>query len=192
MDAELYKATMDVISDTVKILGPAIITAIVGYKVGKSQLLLKIEELNKNNEFKAREKIFDFHKEKLAKVDESIASLNEGLGQFAGMTIADLDDELNFSSFINKYLVVYIDGLPFQLNHINDELKDHSAEFSREYERLQVYIKRSEDISKPKNPEDIQSTIVELIEIYGFASHCIRILIEKEALEIFAPYTGKA
>ena len=70
MGPELYKMTMDVVSDAIKILGPALITAVVGYKAGKSQLLLKIEELNKNNEFKAREKIFDFHKEKLAKADK--------------------------------------------------------------------------------------------------------------------------
>jgi hypothetical protein len=52
MDPESYKVTMNVISDAIKILGPAIITAIVGYKVGKYQLLIKMKELNKNNEFK--------------------------------------------------------------------------------------------------------------------------------------------
>lgn len=192
MDPQLYKLTMDVISDAIKILGPAIITAIVGYKVGRSQLLLKIEEINKNNEFKAREKIFDFYKEKLVKVDQSIANLNEGLGQFAGMTLADFDDELNFSSFINKYLVVYINGLPFQLNHINDALKKYSDEFSREYDRLPGYIKRSQEIKKPNDPESAHNTIVELLEIYEFVSHCFSLLIEKEALEIFKPYIGHA
>ena len=192
MDLELYKMTMDVLSDAIKILGPALITAVVGYKVGKSQLLLKIEELNQNNEFKAREKIFDFHREKLAKVDESIASLNEGLGQFAGMTLADMDDELNFSSFINKYLVIYIEGIPFQLNHINDEMKQYSCEYPREHEQLNKYMAHTEEIEKPSTPEEAHSTIVELIEIYGFASHCIRLIIEKEALEIFKPYTGNA
>lgn len=189
MGPELYKMTMDVVSDAIKILGPALITAVVGYKAGKSQLLLKIEELNKNNEFKAREKIFDFHKEKLAKADESIASLNEGLGQLAGISLADIDDELNFSSFINKYLVVYIEGIPFQLNHINDEMKQYSGEFPRESEQLRKYMVRSEEIERPGTPEDAHSTILELIEIYGFTSHCIRLIIEKEAIEIFKPYT---
>ncbi len=146
MNVELYKATMDVVSEAIKILGPAIITAIVGYKVGQSQLLLKIEELNKNNEFKAREKIFDFHKERLSKVDESIASLTEGLGQFAGMTLADMNDEMNFSLFINKYIVLHLNGLPFHLNHIKDELIKYPDEFNRELVRLDVYIRRSIDI----------------------------------------------
>ena len=192
MDAESYKLTIEVLSDAIKILGPAIITAIVGYKVGKSQLLMKVEELNKNNEFKARDRIFAFHKEKLEKVDESIASLNNGLGEFAGMTLADLDDTLNLSSFINKYLVVYINNLPFQLSQINDEVKKHANELSREYDRLQRYIKLADNISIPENPKDALTVITELLEIYGFASHCLRILIEKEALEIFKPYTSNA
>ncbi len=192
MNVELYKATMDVVSEAIKILGPAIITAIVGYKVGQSQLLLKIEELNKNNEFKAREKIFDFHKERLSKVDESIASLTEGLGQFAGMTLADMNDEMNFSLFINKYIVLHLNGLPFHLNHIKDELIKYPDEFNRELVRLDVYIRRSIDIRKPKNTGDAISIISELIEIYDFASNCISNLIEKEALKVFKPYICKA
>lgn len=192
MDPELYKAIIDLISDAIKILGPAIITAIVGYKVGKSQLLIQIEQLNKNNEFKAREKIFDFHKDKLAKVDESIKGLNAGLGQLAGMALADSDDKLHLSSFVNKHLVVYINSLPFTLNQIKDELKKYSDEFNRELERLQTYIKRSEHISKPENIEDAQTTIVELIEMYSWVSNCTTIIIEKEALEIFKPYMAKA
>ena len=192
MDTESYKVTMNVISDAIKILGPAIITAIVGYKVGKYQLLIKIKELNKNNEFKAREKIFEFHKEKLAKVDESIKGLNEGLGKLAGMAMADFDDKLQISSFVNKYLLVYINGLPFQLKQTYSELKKYSEECNQELDRLQVYLQRAEKVSKPENPEDAHTVIVELIEIYSFASHCIRIIIEKEALEIFKPYTLKS
>lgn len=45
---ESYKLTMEVISEPVKTLGPAIITAILGYKSGQAQLKIKLEELNKN------------------------------------------------------------------------------------------------------------------------------------------------
>jgi hypothetical protein len=192
MDAELYKLTLVVVSDSIKILGPAIITAIVGYKVGQSQLLLKIDELNKNNEFKAREKLFDFHKEKLVKVDESIASLTEALAQFAGMTVGDeIGDESNLTSFVNKYLMLYINGLPFQLNHVNDELKKYPNKFPRELEQVNKYIRQSAKLEKPCTPEDTQTSIVELIETYSYCSHCIRLLIETEAVEIFKPYTDK-
>lgn len=191
MEPELYKLTIEMISDSIKILGPAIITAIFGYKLGQSQLLLKTEELNKNNEFKARERLFDFHKEKLVKVDESIASLTEALATFAGMTAADnIDNKSVGSLFIDKYVVSYINGLPFQLNHINDELQKYSAEFPRQFEQISKYIKQSDVFKKPSTPDDTQGTIVELIEIYSFCSHCLRLLIEKEAVEIFKPYIG--
>lgn len=192
MDPESYKVTMNVISDAIKILGPAIITAIVGYKVGKYQLLIKMKELNKNNEFKARDKLFEFHKEKLAKVDESISGLNEGLGQLAGMVMADFDNKLRISSFANKYLLVYINGLPFQLKQTYAELKKYSEECNQELDRLHLYLQRAEKVSKPENLEEAHTVIVELIEIYSFTSHCIRIIIEKEALEIFKPYTLKS
>jgi hypothetical protein len=192
MEPELYKLTMEVVSDSIKILGPAIITAIVGYKAGQSQLLLKIEELNKNNEFKARDKLFDFHKEKLVKVDESIASLSEALAAFAGMTAGDdINNKSVGSLFVDKYVVSYIDGLTFQLNHINDELKKYPADFPRQLEKINKYIKQSDEFEKPITPEDTQVSIVKLIEIYTFCSHCLRLLIEKEAVEIFKPYLSK-
>ncbi len=191
MDPELYKMTMAVVSDSIKILGPAIITAIVGYKAGKSQLLLKLEELNKNNEFTARERIFDFHKEKLAKIDESITILNEGLGQCAGMTLADMDDQMNLSLFVKKYVILYIRDLPYQLDKISDEMEKYSDEFISEREQLREHIERSIDIKEPTTPEEITSVIAELIENYRFVSRCIRLLIEKEAFEIFKPYISK-
>lgn len=94
MDAELYKLTLDVINDAIKILGPASITGFLVYKQSKAQLDLKIKELDKNNEYKAREKVFDFHKSKLKDVQSSINSLSSELGQFLGMSAADKDDEL--------------------------------------------------------------------------------------------------
>ncbi len=192
MDAELYKLTLEVISDSIKILGPAIITAIVGYKAGQFQLKLRIEELNKNNEFKAREKIFEFHKEKLTKVDESISKLNDGLGQFAGMALADREDESMITSFVASHLTSYIEGLPFQLNHINDELKKYSNDMPREVALMSQYIKEAPEVKLPSDPEGVQRAIVKLLEMYGSCSHCLRLLIEREALEIFESYTNNA
>ncbi|MGB2519095.1 hypothetical protein [Shewanella algae] len=191
MDTELAKMILTVVSDAVKILGPATITAIVGYKAGKNQLSIRLEELDKNNSYKAREKIFEFHKEKLSVVDESISSLSEGLGRFAGMVMADFDDELNLSSFVSKYISGHIDGLPFQLEHVHSELKPYSGELKREYDQLVAYMKEAESISKPQTSEETHSTIVKLLEVYGFTSHCLRMLIEKEAMQIFKPYLSR-
>ena len=61
---------LNVISDAIKILGPALITGLVGYYSAKIQLMAKLKELetklkelDKNNEFKAREHYFNYYKE---------------------------------------------------------------------------------------------------------------------------------
>ena len=192
MDAESYRLTLEVIADSIKILGPAIITAIVGYKAGQFQLKQRVEELKRNNEFNARDKIFEFHKEKLAKVDESISNLSEGLGRFSGMALAEREDDLMFTTFVARYLTSYIKVLPFQLNHINDELIKYADEMPREVELISKYLEEAPRIESPSDPEAVQSTIVKLLEIYGSCSHCLRSLIEKEALDIFEPYTSNA
>ena len=192
MEIEIYKLIIGVVEDAVKILGPAIITAIVGYKAGKNQLMIKIEEIRSENQFRAREKIFEFRKEKLAKADQSIVTLNESLMQFVGLSLSDTEDASVFGGFINKHLSSHIEFLPFQLNHINDELMRYHDTYKRERDKMQGHIRKAKSIERPKNREEIISTIYELMEIYGFASHCLRILVEKEALHIFEPYTESA
>ncbi|WP_020407413.1 hypothetical protein [Hahella ganghwensis] len=192
MDPEIYKMTMEVLSDAVKILGPAIITAVVGYKAGIRQMELKIDEINKGNEFKARDRIFEFHKEKLATCDKSIGSLNSALLEYAGMSLAVKGDELSLSSFVGRHLTLHIQGLPFQLEHINCELLAYKDRLPKECEKMKGYMQKCVELKTPLSSDEIQETIMELIEIYSFASHCIRMMIEFEALEIFSPYTRNA
>ena len=183
--------SMEVLSDAIKILGPAIITAVVGYTAGQRQMELKIEEVNKSNEFKARDKIFEFHKEKIASCDNSIGSLNSALLEYAGLTLADKDDELSLSSFVGRHLTLHIQGLPFQLEHINDELITCKDKLPKECEKMDRYMQSCLKLKAPESYDEIQESIMELLEIYSFASHCIRMMIEFEALEIFSPYTKK-
>ncbi len=192
MDPEVQILLIGVLSDAIKILGPAIITAIVGYKVGQYQSLLKIEEINKANEFSAREKIFEFHKEKLIVCDKSVAELNSALYEFAGMSLADENDELKISSFVSRHLALHIEKLPFQINHIVDELEKYASKLPREKEKLEEYSKAVVSLQSPVSQEEIQQAIVDLISIYSFLSHCIRNIVELEALDIFKPYTENA
>jgi hypothetical protein len=188
MDAELYKLTLDVISDAIKILGPASITGFLVYKQSKAQLDLKIKELDKNNEFKAREKIFDFHKGKLKDVQSSIDSLSSELGQFLGMSAADQDDELKFNNFINRHIANNIKNLPFEIDHVYKELKVYPSDFERELVRIKEELDKAKTLVVPTSPQMVQSTITDLLSIYGFLAHCVRGIIEKDAMLTFKPY----
>jgi hypothetical protein len=54
---------LNVIDDAIKILGPALITGFVGYFSASIQFTTRLKELDKNNEFKAREHFYKFYKE---------------------------------------------------------------------------------------------------------------------------------
>ena len=59
----MTKDEIDLISDAIKILGPALITGFVGYYAAKLQFVSKLKELDKTNEFRAREYYFNYYKD---------------------------------------------------------------------------------------------------------------------------------
>jgi len=192
MEPELYKLTLEVVSDAIKILGPAIITGFIAYKTGRSQHELKLKELDKTNEYKAREKIFDFHKGKLEENKAVMANLGNELGQYAGMTAADLEDDSKMSQFVRGQLSSYIDNLPFEISHIKKEMELYPGKFDQEEKRMKEIEGSVQKLKKPTNSNEVLDVIRELYRIYGFLGHCIRMLIEFEAGNIFDPYLKNA
>lgn len=192
MSPEVYEVTVNAVLEIAKILGPAIITAIVGFRAGQLQLKQRIYELEKGNEYKARETIFNFHREKLEKTDESLASLNSAMGTLSGMALADQKDEKFITQFVSTHLTPYIQGLEFNLSHVYDELLKHKDHLPREIKLISGYLDDVCEIVVPTSHVSVQETIVKLIEIYGHCSHCIRCIVELEALDIFSPYTNNS
>lgn len=189
MEYESIKLITEFLSDAVKILGPAIITGLVAYKVGQFQLELKLKEITKNNEFKAREKVFEFHKTKLEENSKAMESLGNALGQFAGISLADYDDALKFRSLVNGLIMVHLVSLPYEFYNVESEFEKYNSEFEREKLRVEELKQQFSKLNRPETTEEALSVINELFVIYGFLGRCIRILIEKEALNIFSTYT---
>jgi hypothetical protein len=192
MEPELYKLTLEVISDAIKILGPALITGFIAYKTGRAQHELHLKELDKSNEYKAREKLFDFHKSKLEENNTSMAGLANELGQFAGMTAAQIEDDSYLDKFVRGHLSTYIENLPFQIAHIKKEMSNYPGEFSQEYERMVSFEKSVLNLKTPSNSDEVLNLIHELYKVYGFLGHCIRVITEVEASKIFEPYLKNA
>lgn len=55
---------LEVVNDAIKILGPALITGLVGKLSARIQFTARLKELDRNNEFKAREYFFKHYKER--------------------------------------------------------------------------------------------------------------------------------
>jgi len=82
MDIEGVKTITEGIVEISKILGPAIITALVGYKVGKSQIEVKLRELEKTHAYSASEKLFSYYQNREKELNEAYNSIIKIWGFF--------------------------------------------------------------------------------------------------------------
>jgi hypothetical protein len=67
MSPELLQLIETVYLESLKIIGPAIIAAYAAHKATKLQYETKLLELEKGHEFKARENLHSYYKERQAK-----------------------------------------------------------------------------------------------------------------------------
>lgn len=178
----------DVALESVKILGPAIITALAAYFTAKFQFKIKVKEIVESNKFRAHERIFDFHKSKYDLFDKAILNINEGFGFFAGLSLSEQNEQGEIKRFVAKYLSVYIETAPLDLKQLIDEFYHVSELHALEFERLNRQLLIAEGISTPTNQEENNDVIVKLLVIYGFANYCGKILTERQVVSIFDKY----
>lgn len=174
--------------ESVKILGPAIITALAAYFTARFQFKIKVKELVEANKFKAHERIFDFHKNKYDLFDEAILKINEGFGFFAGLSLSEKNEAGEIKRFVAKYLSIYIETAPLDLKQLIVDFSSVADTHALEFERLNRQLLIAEDIKIPKNQEEINDVIVKLLVIYGFANYCGKILTERKTVGVFDKY----
>ena len=88
MGIESFNIIINGIIEIVKYLGPAIVTAIFGYTVGKSQIKGRIKELEQTNAYFASQKLFEYYQNREKELEDSYNSINKDLGFLIGLNIA--------------------------------------------------------------------------------------------------------
>lgn len=190
MDSATINLIKDIFTDAIKILGPATITAIVGYKIGKSQLEIKIKEIQEKHRFAAREHLFNYYKERQESLRENIKQLNESfgfiLGFMAGGTI-DVQYDITMSKVANFYLKVAPQEIKLTIRDFEkNELKD-----LEEYDILKQHLEKLKTLSLAEDIESLRDNILVLLEIYNHLNRCSQILLEKEASAALEPYINE-
>ena len=109
MDIESVKTITNGFVEVAKSLGPAIITAIFGYMVGKSQFKERIRELEEKNAFSASEKLFAYYLNREKELDESYKNMYEGMGRILGVSMAiDIAIEsIEDKDLLNKTIKIF-------------------------------------------------------------------------------------
>jgi hypothetical protein len=177
MDIENVKTITSGIVEVAKIVGPAIITAIFGYKVGKSQFEGKLRELEKKYAYSASEKLFEYYQNREKELDESYKSITEDMGFLLGVDMAlDLTTDNDSISKIIKIYDLYEKTLPYQIKLTLRDLRKYSLQETEEFIKLESFLDQKALQSQEKNWNE---KISYLLEVYFYLRICNKRILEE-------------
>ena len=188
MEPETIKAFSEIATEAVKILGPAWITAFVGIKIGKLQLDSKIKEIEKNNEFKAREHLFKYAKDWQSEMDKRCGDLMNTLETIDGLVSIDDTNEIGMHEFLLNRFNMYLKEAPYNIEIALREMEPIKSKYGLEFDRLFDYKEKVKNIKRADSLENLRSGIILLTEIYGHLSRCAYFTSHEEAMKALKPY----
>lgn len=184
--------TIALISDAIKILGPASLTAFVAYKTAKVQMAIKLKEMDKSHEFEARKHLFNHYKERSRQLLKNYKELNRALGNLMGFTIGysfgDKENAEKFIQTISNTIRSFSTLAPIELRITKKEMEKKRLHDTSEFAELDSYIEKLKNIEQEDNLSALQKNIVSFLEIYAYLYYCQQLLLEKESDKIFQKY----
>jgi hypothetical protein len=177
----------DVLSDSIKMLLPATITAIIVYKVTKTQMSLKFKEINRSREFDSHEQLFNYYKERSRRLLKKHDKLNESLGRLMGFAIG-------YSSVAEKDAAEFLKRVGLTIRSFSrvalmdaritkKEMEKNGLNNISEFSELDTYVDEVEKIDPSDNLSALQKNIVTLIEIYSHLHYCLHLMLEKHVIK---------
>ena len=192
MSPDELAVVKDILLDAIKILGPAIITAIVGYKYGKLQVTLKLKEMDKAHEFGAREHLFNYYKERskslLERQGQLNASLNELMGIATGVTLAAKEMSSEFLQTMSETVRDLSSTDKMGLYITKKDMKKNKLHEIPEFNEIDLYAKEVENLSQDNTLSALRKNITTLLEINTHLYYCQQLMLEKTGGEIFKKY----
>jgi hypothetical protein len=179
-------AAKDILSDAVKILLPAAITAIVVYKIAKARMNIKLKEMGKTREFDSQEQLFNYYKERSRRLLKKHDKLNESLGRLMGFAIG-------YSSVAEKEATEFLKRVGVTIRNFSrialmdsritkKEMEKNGLNDIPEFSELDSYIDEVRKIDPSDSLPALQKNIVTLIEIYSHLHYCQQLMLEKQVM----------
>ncbi|MGY0311968.1 hypothetical protein ACV4QK_08830 [Alteromonas macleodii] len=194
MEVEVIKSIETVLIEAIKIIGPAIIASFATYKATSSQYKFKVKELSKNHEFKAREHLFSYYKDRQQKLASGHSELSNSLGQILGAA-SSAGEESDTPEIVNGFismLGLYVNQAPFEISTTISDFDSKRLSHSPEYAKLLEYKKSADNLIFNKEPKLAKIMIIELLEIYSFLERCNHMLLERQIKQLFSNYVDNA
>ncbi|QYK12779.1 hypothetical protein K0I63_18980 [Shewanella rhizosphaerae] len=193
MEPAVIKMIEVIAVDAIKILGPAVIAALATYKATKAQYDAKLQELTKGHEFKAREHLFDYYKERQGKLSKSHEELSNILGQVLGFSAVTNDVTLGdcLHDLANTFFGIarlYHGQAPFEISTTLRDFESKGIQEEPEYEKLNFYLHMVNSITPSNDRAEFEKVVFSLLEVYSFLERCNQVLLENEMKGLFNKY----
>ena len=181
MDIESIKIITNGFVEIAKYLGPAAITAILGYTLGKLQFKERIRELEKKNTYSASEKLFEYYQNREKELKESYDNIREDMGFLLGMDMGmDMAlDSIEDKDSLNKTIKIYKlyeKILPFQIKQTMKDLEKYSLQETDEFKKLKSFLDQNV-LNDQKN--NLSDKIAFLLEVYFYLQICNKIVLKE-------------
>jgi len=193
MDPTLAQLIGSVSIEAVKIVGPAVVAAVVAYKAASLQFKSTLLQLRETNQFAARQHLFDYYKERQKRFSEGYASLVESLGQALGFNAALSDDEPNAATkaiqdSFTSLAKLHLGAAPFEIKLVLRDMKAKSLDQIEEYVDLEEKSATLSELSMGSDFESMRAAVIAMIEVYAALERCNQLLLEREMDRLFSKY----
>jgi len=173
--------------EAVKILGPALIT----YFAASSQFKVRLQELERSNDFKSREHLFTYYEKRQDRLDESYHAISEGIGMVLGMSAsAGAEPSADTLHGIESFAVLlhtYIAIVPTDVEIVLRDLARKKLSEGEEYRQLNSKKSMITELAPGATKEQLRLCAVSLLTVYASLERCNQLLLEKKIESMFNP-----
>ena len=188
-------ATLQLLSDALKILGPALITAVASIRGAQLYMKAKLSELASVGQLRARESFFAYYKDRLEYLRTAAKETGEGIGKLYTL-IGDQGDEGDKAeppafNALRGVASACSTLLTQEVAITQAELQQAGLEDSPEFRRLQELAAESDRQGDPKTTKDLSDCLAAIAVTYSYLCHCTQVVLESKMKELWGPYLSR-
>lgn len=184
----------EVLPDFIKIVCPALLTAAAAFWGIRSQARSAEVALEKGNEFKAREKMFDYYRAKIEKEDENVEKASHGIGQMLGISAAEdyVDNpELALAKYFDPMFKRSLAHQPYVLNKLRGKVRKHLGSDADEIMLIDGCLQELEKMPTIVDRDTLIHSAHLLIQCHVVSAGCYTEILEGQATQALDIYTTK-
>jgi hypothetical protein len=187
MNADLIQAFQNIGIDAIKILGPAIIAAVVAYKVAKTQSDVGLKQTDKRNEFEARKAGFDLLIQRQEELNKNYKQASENLAFVMGARTGLSDDDEDFSTFID-FSNITLRTVQRTSKLTKKHFQKQKLTDTEEFGAVESSCAAANGIQPATDFETLHSNSLALMPIYEEMNYALNAVVDREMDKILDPY----